>query len=288
MARRRTKRRKKANRFRPWLTGAGIGAAIVLVVSTVVFVSMYVYTQKHYGADNSSPSSVEISSAASSALPSKQPVSSVAAPSATSSVASAAAASKPAEQTVTFTTSKGFAGITKNGLTYVDGVLIANKTYSLPSSYGTALTKETTSAFNLMKQAAAQDGIDIYISSGFRSYSTQKSLYASHVSRKGQERADLVSARAGHSEHQTGLAFDVNTIDSSFAGTKEALWLEDNCYKYGFILRYPEGKTDETGYAFEPWHFRYVGTELAQVLYNDGDWRTVEEYFGITSVYSKE
>ena len=136
-------------------------------------------------------------------------------------------------------------------------------------------------------EAAEQDGIRLYISSGFRSYETQDRIYRNHVTNKGQERGDLVSARPGHSEHQTGLAFDVNIIDSSFIGTPEAIWLEDNCYRFGFILRYPENKTDETGYAFEPWHFRYVGRELAEALYHGGDWLTIEDYFGITSAYDE-
>lgn len=187
--------------------------------------------------------------------------------------------------TTSFTTSKGFKGVTKNGVTYIDGYLIVNKTYTLPSSYGNGLTNATTEAFNKMQAAAKVDGLNIYISSGFRSYSYQKTLYNNYVNRDGVTAADTYSARAGHSEHQSGLAFDVNTINDSFANTEEGKWLNDNCYKYGFILRYPNGKSDETGYQYEPWHFRYVGVELAEKLYNNGNWITVEDYFGITSKY---
>ena len=187
--------------------------------------------------------------------------------------------------TTSFTTSKGFKGVTKNGITYIDGYLIVNKTYTLPSSYVNGLTNATTEAFNKMQAAAKVDGLNIYISSGFRSYSYQKTLYNNYVNRDGVVAADTYSARAGHSEHQTGLAFDVNTINDSFANTEEGKWLNDNCYKYGFILRYPNGKSDETGYQYEPWHFRYVGVELAEKLYNNGNWITVEDYFGITSRY---
>ena len=187
--------------------------------------------------------------------------------------------------TTSFTTSKGFKGVTKNGVTYIDGYLIVNKTYTLPSSYGNGLTNATTEAFNKMQAAAKVDGLNIYISSGFRSYSYQKTLYNNYVNRDGVTAADTYSARAGHSEHQSGLAFDVNTINDSFANTEEGKWLNDNCYKYGFILRYPNGKSDETGYQYEPWHFRYVGVELAEKLYNNGSWITVEDYFGITSRY---
>lgn len=187
--------------------------------------------------------------------------------------------------TTFFTTSKGFKGVTKNGVTYIEGYLVVNKTYTLPSSYGNGLTNATIEAFNKMQAAAKVDGLNIYISSGFRSYSYQKTLYNNYVNRDGVTVADTYSARAGHSEHQSGLAFDVNTINDSFANTEEGKWLNDNCYKYGFILRYPNGKSDETGYQYEPWHFRYVGVELAEKLYNNGNWITVEDYFGITSRY---
>lgn len=185
-----------------------------------------------------------------------------------------------------FTTSKGFVGEKMNGVTYIDGVLVVNKTYSIPDYYGSRITPETLSAFETMKTAAANEGLNIYISSGFRSFQYQTTIYNNYVNRDGKTAADTYSARPGHSEHQTGLAFDLNTISSEFANTKEGKWLNSNAYKYGFILRYPEGKTNETGYIYEPWHFRYVGNGLAEKLYNNGNWRTLEEYFGITSQYS--
>ncbi len=186
-----------------------------------------------------------------------------------------------------FTTSKGFKGYTKNGITYIDGVLIVNKTYSIPSTYYTGdITSETRSNMNKMFADAKALGLNIYLSSGFRSYNTQKIIYNNYVSYDGKEVADTYSARPGHSEHQTGLAFDVNQVDDTFIGTPEANWLSVNCWKYGFILRYPNGKTNETGYKYESWHFRYVGTELASKLYNNGDWITLENYFGITSQYN--
>ncbi len=195
--------------------------------------------------------------------------------------------SKPdSNDEIHFTTSKGFEGVTKNGITYIDGYLIVNKTYSLPSSYGTKLTKETTDAFNEMQDAAILDGIKLWIQSGFRSYATQEKLFNSYVKKDGVAKAETYSARPGNSEHQSGLAFDVNIINDNFIGTPEAIWLEKNCYKYGFILRYPQGKTNETGYKYEPWHFRYVGKELAEKLYNNGSWLTMEDYFGITSEYN--
>ena len=185
---------------------------------------------------------------------------------------------------------------TNNGVTYIDGILIVNKTYALPSDYRpsnsadyqyctTCLTPETMNAFNEMQADAEALGLNLYISSGFRSYSYQENLYNNYVYQDGQEAADTYSARPGHSEHQTGLAFDLNTIDDSFAYTDEGKWVADNCYKYGLILRYPKGKEQETGYQYESWHLRYVGNELAHKLYNNGNWITLEENFNITSVY---
>ena len=192
--------------------------------------------------------------------------------------------SKPIEKE--FTTSKGFTGIVIDGITFIDGYLVANKTYSLPSTYNPGLLSITKENADKMFAASRKENLNIYISSGFRSYSKQKSIYERYVSYDGIAGADTYSARAGHSEHQSGLAFDVNQINSTFNDTKEAKWLSANCYKYGFILRYPKGKTNETGYIYESWHFRYVGEELASKLYNNGDWITMEDYFGIDSKYS--
>ena len=197
----------------------------------------------------------------------------------------------PAVQDGTFTTSKGFSGVTKNGITYIDGILIANKTYSLPSTYAPGMNADVTAHANEMFAAAKEAGYTMWNQSGFRSYETQKRLYNNYVNRSGKAAADTYSARPGHSEHQTGLAFDVCAtnkpcINSNFDSTEEAAWLAANAYKYGFILRYPSGKSGVTGYKYESWHFRYVGVDLATKLYNGGNWITLEEYFGITSQYN--
>lgn len=186
---------------------------------------------------------------------------------------------------MTFTTSKGFKGEVIDGVTYIDGVLIANKTYSLPSDYGNGLTSATQSAFGKMNADAKSLGLSLWIASGYRSYWTQNTLYNNYVASDGKEEADTYSARPGYSEHQTGLAFDLNSVEDSFANTDEGKWVKDNCYRYGLIIRYPKGKESITGYIYEPWHLRYVGVELATKLYNDGDWITLEEYFGIDSKY---
>ena len=187
-----------------------------------------------------------------------------------------------------------------NGAYYIDDILIVNKTYLLsetwepPNPYkeipksgfsNTPLDKEAYENWINMKSDATALGLNIWAQSGYRSYSYQKDLYDSYVNRKGKEKADTSSARPGASEHQTGLALDLNTITTTFKDTKEGKWVNDNCYLYGYIIRYPENKTDETGYIFEPWHIRYVGKDLAKKLYNNGSWITLESYFGIESKY---
>ena len=149
----------------------------------------------------------------------------------------------------------------------------------LGSGYGIgSLNKEAAKHFREMVDAAKKDGIKLRSVSAYRSYKTQKSLYKSYVRRDGVKKADTYSARPGHSEHNTGLAVDINTASSSahFEKTKEYKWLIDNSYKYGFALRYLKGKEFITGYKYEPWHFRYFGSEVATSLHELGV--TYEEY----------
>ena len=181
-------------------------------------------------------------------------------------------------------TENGYPVYNADGVTYIDGIIIANKTYSLPESYNPGdLLNECKSAFNKMKSAAAAKGLSIYISSGFRSFSSQKSIYNRYVSNDGRALADTYSARPGHSEHQTGLSIDLNTITQAFGKTKEGKWVAEHCHEYGFIIRYPEGKAHITGYQYEPWHLRYVGVEAATKIAKSG--LCLEEYYGITSTY---
>lgn len=170
-----------------------------------------------------------------------------------------------------------------NGMTFVDGILIVNKTYSLPSDYAPGVSTIAQNAFDEMAAAAAEDGITLFVNSSYRSYQDQESLYNSYAAERGTEAADEVSSRPGHSEHQTGLTFDVNTTEDSFAGTPEANWLAEHCAEYGFIIRYPEGKEDKTGYVYEPWHIRYLGKEKAEAVTKSG--LCLEEYLGVTSDY---
>ena len=167
--------------------------------------------------------------------------------------------------------------------TYINGILIVNKTYALPSWFGDGLTAETQNAFAAMQAEAASLGLDIYISSGFRSYWSQESIYNRYVSNDGQAEADRYSARPGHSEHQSGLTFDLNTIDEAFAYTAAGQWVRDNAHRFGFVIRYPPGKEHITGYIWEPWHLRYLGVPVATELYNTG--LSLEEYLGVTSQY---
>ena len=181
-------------------------------------------------------------------------------------------------------TAKGYSIVEKDGVTYVGGILIANKTYALPASYDPGeILPETQNAFNEMQQAAAEEGINLWICSGYRSYQTQVLTYQYWVDTDSRENADRYSARPGHSEHQTGLGIDLNSVDDSFADTEEARWIAEHCSEYGFILRYPKSGEAQTGYMYEPWHLRYLGKELAKEVTRAGV--TLEEYLGITSQY---
>lgn len=131
----------------------------------------------------------------------------------------------------------------KDGCTYVDGILIVNKTYSLPESYDPAgLTDETQTALDKMIEDAYAAGLNLYDASDYRSYSDQISVYQEYCARDGWEQADTYSARPGHSEHQTGMVIDFNDINSDFDDTAEAQWLAENCANYGFIVRFQRAK----------------------------------------------
>ncbi len=173
-----------------------------------------------------------------------------------------------------------------DGCTYVDGILIANKSYGMPREYNPGMLPITAQAFAQLKADASVEGLSIYEGSGYRDYDFQVKCYESIVSAYGKEYADTYSARPGYSEHQTGYTIDCNTINDEFGETEEGKWLADNCHKYGFIIRYPKGKENITGYAYESWHIRYVGVEHATAMYEQG--LTLEEYLDVDSVYRNE
>lgn len=125
---------------------------------------------------------------------------------------------------------------------------------------------------------AKVEGIDFLATSAYRSFNTQNNIYLSRVETKGKEYADKYVALPGKSEHQTGLSIDVTNERRNFTKrSKEAKWLANNAYKFGFILRYPEGKEYITGIAYEPWHIRYVGKSIAKEIFESEI--TLEEYF---------
>lgn len=131
---------------------------------------------------------------------------------------------------------------------------------------------------NLIAEAKSH-GIILLGNSAYRSYKSQKRIYNDRVKSQGQVLSDLYVAKPGYSEHQTGLCIDVTNQDKYLVkGTIESDWLEKNCYRFGFIIRYPEGKQSITGIEYEPWHIRYVGEEAANYIYSNGI--TLEEYLG--------
>lgn len=169
--------------------------------------------------------------------------------------------------------------VIKNGVTYVEGVLVVNKKYSLPSNYGTGVSNEAYNQLKKLQDKAKESGLTIKLISGYRSYDYQKNLYSNYVKKHGEAIANTFSAKPGHSEHQTGLAFDVGAIDDNYGKTKEGEWLAQNAHLYGFIIRYPKGKQSITGYKYEPWHIRYLGKDLATKVYQSG--LCLEEYLNI-------
>ncbi|MCC5894758.1 MAG: M15 family metallopeptidase [Alkalibacterium sp.] len=184
---------------------------------------------------------------------------------------------------------------------------LVNKQYGLPEDYAPddlvtvdvptvlenpevrQLREEAADALKEMFDAAQEDELYLHARSGYRSYQTQVQLYNSYVSNHGEEAANRYSAQPGHSEHQTGLGMDVTSesanlqLTEAFGDTPEGKWVEDHAHEFGFIIRYPQGKEEITGYQYEPWHLRYLGEELAAEVYESG--LTYEEYLierGIT------
>ncbi|WP_054948834.1 M15 family metallopeptidase [Numidum massiliense] len=184
-----------------------------------------------------------------------------------------------------------------------DLLVVMNKKRSLPADYEPKdlvvpnvrfpfeedlpqkkMRAEAAKALEKLFAAAEKDGIALFAVSGYRSYEYQESIFAFNVEQKGEEEANRVSARPGQSEHQTGLTMDVSSesagfdLIEAFGETPEGKWIAENAADFGFILRYPKGKEDITGYVYEPWHLRYVGNkEVAKEVMSEG--LTLEEYF---------
>ena len=175
--------------------------------------------------------------------------------------------------------------------------IIVNKYYQLDNDYyygelvtmdkaydnknGSKLNKEAYAAFQKLVDAGEKEGYHIRNNSAYRSYNTQSGLYNNYKNSNGLTWADKWSARPGHSEHQTGLALDVGVKNEyslgKFESSPEFTWMKDNAHLYGFILRYPKGKEYITGYGYEPWHYRYVGVDVATYIYENNI--TYEEYY---------
>lgn len=171
--------------------------------------------------------------------------------------------------------------------------VLVNKHYTLPAGYvpelealgkgygSGSLRPEAAQAFRAMVDGARADGITLRSVSAYRSYTTQKATYNRYLKQYRQSTVDTFSARPGHSEHQTGLALDINVASTRahFERTPAFAWLKEHCAEYGFILRYDQGKESITGYRFEPWHYRYVGVETAKAVMEQG--LSYEEYLAL-------
>lgn len=157
----------------------------------------------------------------------------------------------------------------------------------VPGNESMQVRTVTAQALETMFSAAKKQGVNLMLASGYRSYTYQVGLYNSYVQSQGQAVADTQSARPGYSEHQTGLAADLEPanrvceVDQCFASTPEGKWLSANAYKYGFIIRYAKGLDNITGYEYEPWHVRYVGTELSTEMHAKGV-ATLEQFFDVS------
>lgn len=177
-------------------------------------------------------------------------------------------------------------------------LVLCNKNFQLPTEYepedlrkiegfSVKMTDEAASAFEAMRAALREElGLPLIAVSGYRSYNYQKTLYSRYAARDGVSVADTYSARAGHSEHQTGLAVDIlhryasgSLRSAGFQNTAQYAWMLSHAHEYGFILRYREGYESITGYRFEPWHWRYIGPEDATRMF-EGGYNTFEEYMG--------
>lgn len=158
------------------------------------------------------------------------------------------------------------------------GDLVETGNYSINSNY--KMDREAFEAYKKLYEDAVKNNLHIKIRSAYRSYFDQQYIYNGYVAKDGKAGADRYSARAGHSEHQTGLAIDISAASDlwgDFSKTQEFTWMKDNSYKYGFILRYPKEKEYITGYMYEPWHYRYVGVDVAKYIYENNI--TYDEYY---------
>lgn len=171
--------------------------------------------------------------------------------------------------------------VVKDGVTTVGGVVIANKAIKLPPEYGSWLSdgEVADEVYSALMEMNSYSDHWYYIVSAYRSYYSQESIFQGWCDVYGFEEASRISSKAGHSEHQTGLTMDLDSLEEWYGDTDEGIWLAANCWKYGFIIRYPKGKEDITGYSYEPWHVRYLGKSTASLVYHSG--LTLEEFLNV-------
>ena len=173
------------------------------------------------------------------------------------------------------------ARVVENGVTTVGGVVIANKAIRLPPDYGSWMSDGDVEpeVYNALMEMNADSEHWYYIVSAYRSYYSQEVIFQGWCDIYGFEEASTISSQAGHSEHQTGLTMDLDSLEEWYGDTPEGIWLAENCWRYGFIIRYPEGKESITGYSYEPWHVRYLGKSTAKLVYDSG--LTLEEFLDV-------
>ena len=165
---------------------------------------------------------------------------------------------------------------------YLDDNYVPDNLETISRKYALSnmrMVSEAKNAFEEMSKQAQKEKLNIIAMSTYRSYTYQVNLYNRYVKEDGEKKADTYSGRPGHSEHQTGLAVDVYNKEenyTNFGKTKEFVWMQEHAHEYGFILRFPEGKENETGYTYESWHYRYVGIDIATYIHNNNI--TLEEY----------
>ena len=171
--------------------------------------------------------------------------------------------------------------VVENGVTTVGGIVIANKAIKLPPEYGSQLSQDevTGETYNALMEMNNASDHWYSIVSGYRSYQSQESVFREWCDLYGFEKASTISSQAGHSEHQTGLTMDLDSLSQSYGDTEEGIWLAENCWRYGFIIRYPKGSEDITGYSYEPWHVRYLGKSTAKLVFDSG--LTLEEFLNV-------
>ncbi|MDJ1370738.1 M15 family metallopeptidase [Gulosibacter molinativorax] len=232
---------------------------------------------------SASPSSTPGASA------SPTPAASVPATTATAATPTSSAAPEPALDITTASSLTVLVNkhIPLDPINYAPDDLVSMESIDVRSMNDHSLRQDAADAVKGMFADAAEAGHYLDMTSGYREYDLQTQLYSGYVEEQGVEEADSTSARPGFSEHQTGLAADISApdaypdciLDTCFGETEAGQWLAENSWEYGFIVRYPEGETAVTGYAYEPWHFRFIGVEAAAEYHESGA-ATYEEFVG--------